>query len=255
VCGRAGAPTYSGRVSGRAELIDEHGRPVLEYTAGTRAGRPWAHQVVVRDPAAVDRVLTELPGWMLTAPEDLGLALVARGATLRRHAHKMTLDLRGRSWPPVAPAGVRLVPCDRPAADLLAAHLTAYGPGHVDHGAMTPERAADELAGMLSGELVGALLGCSRLAVDGGGAVVGGCLVNDVAGTAFVTNVFRDPARSPAGTGTALLAAVLSAAAADGVERITLVVTEGNPARRTYDRLGFAVESTELSVVVPGDTP
>jgi ribosomal protein S18 acetylase RimI-like enzyme len=117
---------------------------------------------------------------------------------------------------------------------------------------MVPERAADELAGMLSGELVGALLGCSRLAVDGGGAVVGGCLVNDVAGTAFVTNVFRDPARSPAGTGAALLASMLSAAAADGVERITLVVTEGNPARRIYDRFGFAVESTELSVVVPG---
>lgn len=237
----------------RAQLTDDTGRPVLAYSARTREDRPWAFGAEVLGPGAADRALAELPGWILTGPVELGRELVARGATLRRHAHTMVLGLRGWSPPAGAPLeGVRFVPCDRPAADLLAAHLAAYGPGHVDHHGDDPDRALDELAGMLDGTLVGPLLGCSRLAVDDTGAVVAGCLVDDLGWMPLVANVFRDPARSPAGTGAALLTAVLTAAAADGLETIGLGVTEGNPARRVYERLGFAVVSTELSVVLPG---
>jgi GNAT superfamily N-acetyltransferase len=237
----------------RMQLTDEHGRPVLDCVAGTREGRPWARDVVVRAPGAVDRVLADLAGWLLTGPTELAFALVARGATLRRHAHIMTLDLAGWSAPDLpVPAGVRFVPCDRPAADLLAAHLAAYGPGHVDHDGGTAERAVDELARLLSGELVRPLLRASRLAVDTSGAVVAGCLLNDMVPLPFVTNVFRDPARSPAGTGAALLATALAAAAADGLSRIGLAVTDGNPARRVYERLGFSLGFSEVSVEVPG---
>src|SRR3954454_2679750 len=113
-----------GVAADRMQLTDEHGRPVLDCVAGTREGRPWARDVVVRAPGAVDRVLADLAGWLLTGPTELAFALVARGATLRRHAHIMTLDLAGWSAPDLpVPAGVRFVPCDRPAADLLAAHL------------------------------------------------------------------------------------------------------------------------------------
>jgi ribosomal protein S18 acetylase RimI-like enzyme len=236
----------------RAQLTDADGRPVLAFVVGTRAGRSWANGLEVLGPGAVERILAEMPGWMVNAPTDLGWELVARGATLRRHAHTMALDLDGWS-PPVAdpPSGVRFTPCDRPAGDLVAAHVAAYGPGHVDHNGETAAQAVDELARLISGDLVGPLLGCSRLAVAGDGAVVAGALVNDMTPMPFVTNVFRDPARSPAGTGTALLATALAAAAAAGIARIGLAVTDGNPAQRVYERLGFAVVSTVLAVVVP----
>jgi GNAT superfamily N-acetyltransferase len=239
-------------VPDRVELTDDDGRPVLSFTTGTREGRSWARGAEVLGPGAVERALTELAGWMVSGQAELGLGLVARGATLRRHAHEMTLDLVGWSRPqPTPPPGLRIVPCDRPAADLLAAHLAAYGPGHVDHNDETAEQATDELSRMISGELVGPLLGCSRLVVDAGDAVVAGCLVNDMTWMPFVTNVFRDPARSPAGTGTALLTAVLTAAAADGLARIGLAVTDGNPARRVYERLGFTHYSESVTVLVP----
>jgi ribosomal protein S18 acetylase RimI-like enzyme len=236
----------------RVQLVDGDGRTVLEGVAATRDGRPWGRELVVHGPGAADRVLAELPGWVLTAPPELGLELVSRGATLRRHAHVMVLDLAGWTPPPMStPPGVRFVPCDRPADDLVAAHLAAYGPEHVDHHGETAEAARAELASLLDGQLVGALLPASRLAVDDAGDVVGGCLLNDVAPLPFVTDVFRDPARSPAGTGVALLTTALAAAAADGLPRIGLSVTDGNPAQRVYQRLGFTILRTEVSVVVP----
>jgi hypothetical protein len=43
----------------------------------------------------------------------------------------------------------------------------------------------------------------------------------------------------------------LGAAAVSGVAEVGLSVTEGNPARRVYERLGFDLVRSTLTVAVP----
>ncbi|WTZ28268.1 GNAT family N-acetyltransferase [Microbispora sp. NBC_01389] len=54
-----------------------------------------------------------------------------------------------------------------------------------------------------------------------------------------MADVFRRPEQSPRGLGALMLSTALVSAAADGLTMIGLVVTEGNPARRVYERFGF----------------
>jgi GNAT superfamily N-acetyltransferase len=143
------------------------------------------------------------------------------------------------------PDGARLVEADRPSADLLAARLRAFAAGHVDHA---PERAqAAVLDRIVSGREAGPLLPCSRLAVaDAEGEVVGVALVTDPPavggeGGPWIADIYRDPSPEWAGLGTALLHAVLVAAVEQRHAAIGLAVTEGNPARRLYERLGFRI--------------
>jgi ribosomal protein S18 acetylase RimI-like enzyme len=63
--------------------------------------------------------------------------------------------------------------------------------------------------------------------------------------------VFRRPEARYAGLGADLLRRVLSVAAADGLAEVSLVVSDANPARRVYERLGFQLTATSLTVVVP----
>ena len=144
------------------------------------------------------------------------------------------------------PRGVVIVRAGRPAEDLVAARLRAFGPGHVDHA---PSRAqAAVLSRIVDGREAGPLLDCSRLAViSADAAVVGVALVTDAPavgddGGPWVADIYRDPDPRLAGLGTALLCAVMAGAVEAGRDRIGLAVTEGNPARRLYERLGFAEE-------------
>jgi ribosomal protein S18 acetylase RimI-like enzyme len=164
----------------------------------------------------------------------------------------MTCDLRGRTPSNVPPPrGFRFVPCDRPAEDLLPTWMAAYPPGHPDHQPRDEAQTLSEhLVPLLRGELVGRLLPCSTLAVDTDDTVVGGVLVNDWRGTPWVSDVVRHPAGSPAGLGSALLATTMDRAAADGHPAIGLAVTHANPARRVYERLGFTVVRTAVTVAI-----
>jgi len=196
-------------------------------------------------------------GWHVAAEEPFGRLLVAAGGRARRHGHVMSRDLLRDPAPPVwreppLPAGMRLTPVDRPAFDLAPACLAAYPRTHPDFDHIpAPERPELELEEIISGRLMGPLLGCSGLAVGEGGAVLGAVLVNGTSGQPptggpWIAQLFRHPAAR--GTGGPLLRRALALATLDGLPAIGLAVTHGNPARALYAAHGFAEVLESLTV-------
>jgi GNAT superfamily N-acetyltransferase len=158
------------------------------------------------------RALGDMPATWASAPLPLGVAVEAGSSPLRR----------------------------RPVAGLAAARVRAYPPGHADwEPGWDPEA---ELEDILSGAECGPLLEPSRVAVADG-RVVAAVLLTDGPGSLvvppglLVADVYRDPDEAWRGLGGALLRRALAAAA--GHEAAHLLVTDGNPARRLYDALGF----------------
>jgi ribosomal protein S18 acetylase RimI-like enzyme len=145
----------------------------------------------------------------------------------------------------------RVVPLTVSADELLPSHRAAYRPDHPDWAFAQDTSAIGKL---LHGELVGPLLACSRMAVVDG-RVVGAVIVNDFPGEPphagpWVSELFRDPAHG--GIGRALLRGALSAAAADRLPALGLVVSGGNPAAGLYADEGFVVVREDISVDIPG---
>lgn len=250
----------------RQTLHDEQGREVAAYVVGTWRGHPLADDL---EPApgvpiadVVAAVLGALPGWAVCAQEPEGLALASAGATVRRHAHCYTWDLTAMppdpAWAsPELPHGLSLVAAaDREPADLTAAWIAAYPPGHPDNPAgETFDSARAQLGTLYDGTLIGALMPASCVLQDGSRPVAV-CLANDRPGEPplrgpWVTEVFREPDRAYAGLGATALRATLARAAADGVPALGLAVTEGNPARATYEKLGFAHAESTVTLLVP----
>lgn len=244
----------------REALRDAAGRTLATFVRGTRDGLPLADDVALAPGVALtdvaDAAAASLGGHIVGATIDLGELLVARGATARRRVVVMVRDLR-HPIDRVAPApGVSVVPAGAtsPGA-LLDAYVAAYPPGHPDHRpALDRDGEHEELRELMSGEVIGAQLACSRVAVAGG-AEVGAALLYDHHGAPplggpWVGELFRHP-DAPAGTGAALLASALAAARAGGLATVGLVVTEGNPARRLYERAGFVERRRLLAVLLP----
>ncbi|MER7770747.1 GNAT family N-acetyltransferase [Kitasatospora sp. NPDC096140] len=238
---------------------DGEGTPVLRYQPGERAGRPWADLLEVLDGSvdAAGYIRAELPGWVVSGSPELGRRLVADGATVLRHAHTFRRDLRADP-PPAdwagAPLreGLRAAPCDRAPEELFEAWRAAFGPGHVDHFPGDDAQALSErLALLLAGNAIGPVLPSSVLAVDAEDRVVAGLVLTDRDGLPWVGDVFRHPHRGYRGLGADLLRLTVADAAARGLADVHLVVTEGNPARRVYEALGFRLKDTTLTVIVP----
>lgn len=242
----------------REELYDTGGRLLLTYVAVERDGRPCADLVVLEPgvgPAeAVAGLLAGRPGWLASVPPVVGEALVGAGCRPVRHAHTMERDLADvpSDWGEAQlPEGVGLLaPSDRFPEDVYAAHEAAFGPAHPDrvYATRTPEQSRDSLRQLLAGDVLGPLLPGSALAVAAGGEVVGAITVHDRDGSAWVGTVFRHPDPAYAGLGSALLRRALAVLPYAGRTRVGLAVTDGNPARRIYERLGFAVTDTSLTV-------
>jgi GNAT superfamily N-acetyltransferase len=161
---------------------------------------------------------------------------------------------------PETPRGVRLGPVDRDAGALLAAYAAAYPPEHPDwrHEGPPGDLEAD-LAGVVEGTALGPLLAASRLALDAGGVPVGAVLVTDPGGDPpfggpWIAQLFRDPAPALAGTGRALLCSALARATIAGLPALSLAVTDGNPAVRLYDALGFERVLSSFSVDLDAGT-
>jgi GNAT superfamily N-acetyltransferase len=211
-------------------LHDAGGTPIADYRRLDDEGRAVTdlHVPVER---AVPAMLAQWRGLRVSAPEPLGRALAAAGATPVRHAHVYSHDLRER---PAVPEGFAFTPADRPANELLPAYRAAFRPGHPDQA----DADGHNLAGILAGEL-GRLLEASGLVVAGDGRVLAGILVTETDGTApftgpWVMELFRDP--SARGTGRALLERAL---ALTPPPALGLTVTDGNPAIGLYRTLGF----------------
>lgn len=261
---------------GRTPLRDEAGDVVFVFSAGesTPDSIPWADGVWVPPSVPVARAVAlarrTMPGWRLsTSDPALAAALLAAGATERRHAHTMTTyPTRACTEPDrAAVKAVRLEPLtaaqvDRHAIRLGALTLRAYPAGHPDAFDGDEAAAVSQIRAIARGELLGPLLRESRVAlVDG--AIAGVCLVVDREGTPpyggpWVIDIFRDPGCSVPGVGTALLAAALAATHDAGRPGLSLVVSHRNErARRLYERLGLVSvdESWTLALPRQGERP
>jgi len=233
-------------------LTDADG-PIGTYDRGERDGRLSA-DLFTREPGvsaerAARAVLDQLSGWRIAGDEALGRALIAAGGRPLRHAHLMSNDMTARPrWR--HPTGYRLTAVDRPAADLVDAYRAAFPPGHVDHRDEPPERSLAELDRLLVGSDFGPPLRGSGLAVAADGTVVGAILLGVLPGEPplngpWLIEVFRHPAHR--GVGRALCERALALVQA---ETLGLMVSEGNPARRLYEDLGFRLVHTALVVQV-----
>ncbi|WP_182898816.1 GNAT family N-acetyltransferase [Microbispora sp. H10830] len=240
----------------RRTMIGADGAPVFSYLEGVRDGSPWAYAIEDIGPGAAGAITSRMPGWAVSAPVELGQALLDRGARLLRHMHMMRCDLPiTRPVADVAPDGFRIVPCDRSPAEIFPAWFAAYPPGHPDYRPRDREKALqEELVPLLGGEEIGPLLPCSVLAVRDGspgtGEVVGGVFAHDSNRGPWIADVFRHPDRSPRGLGALMLSTTLARAGADGLTGVGLVVTEGNPARRVYERVGFRMIDSAMTVMI-----
>ncbi|MEU5845697.1 GNAT family N-acetyltransferase [Saccharopolyspora shandongensis] len=219
---------------------------------------PRTAQVLDIDgPGALDLLRAELPGWKLFVAPEQGEALVRDGARLKRYAHAMRRDLRADPPPPewaelVPAAPMRVVDCDRPASELLEPWREAYPSGHPDRVSGTDQQALVELLQpLLAGRVLGPVLECSALVVGAGDRVEAGLVVNDRDGVPWVGDVFRRPAAEFAGLGGLLLRRAMAWLSAQGRHEVGLAVTVGNPAQHVYERLGFAVTDTTMTVEVP----
>jgi GNAT superfamily N-acetyltransferase len=237
----------------RRVLLDAAGAPIGRYDHDERHGVVYA-DLFLREPGvsaerAAATVLVDLKGMRIAGDEALGRELVAAGGQPLRHAHLMSHDLSERPALPDVP-GYRLTEVDRPAADLMDAFLAAYPPGHPDHRAETYERAHAAIDGYVRGHEFGPLLRGSGLAVAPDGAVAGAMLIGALPGDPplngpWIIEVFRHPAHP--GVGRALIERALAIA---DVPALGLMVTDGNPARRLYERVGFRLVHTALVVQI-----
>ncbi|MFJ9968343.1 GNAT family N-acetyltransferase [Streptomyces avermitilis] len=241
----------------RQVLTNTDGTPVLTYLQGVREGRPWADLAQVVGPDPVEVILAGLSGWALSGSVELGEQLVRRGARIMRHAHSMRRDLVSAPPPPewtalTFPCGLRAVPCDRDASDLFPSWRAAFPPEHVDHYNVSDEEALTaELVPLLAGKVLGPVMPCSSLLVDAADHVIAGVIVTNRDGLPWIADVFRRPGARHAGLGAQLLRCVVADATAHGLTEIALVVSDANPARRVYEKLGFQLVSTSLTVVLP----
>jgi ribosomal protein S18 acetylase RimI-like enzyme len=166
----------------------------------------------------------------------------------------MVRDLRADPPPPgwadaPGPPGVSFTALEgRPDALFEAAWTAAYAPGRVDH--VPGEVPSEFLDAVLSGRAAGPLQPYARVAWADGG-VVGAIVMTDQPPRAFVADVFRDPDPRWRGLGQALLQRAVAAAAAAGAPSVALSVTDGNPAERLYERLGFRRIGTRTVIQRP----
>jgi len=249
-------------------LLAVDGRPVLRYRF-SRQEAPAADEAVPLAPleVVVPAVLDQLSGWWLTSPDAaLTGALLAAGATLVRHSHVYTFPLAGPGGPPVParpqlPPGLTIGPISRSPAELVPLVMAAYPPDHVDHQGGDPAVEEAELRLLLEGELVGPFLAgaSAQITADmgsGNGDAVAVVIVNRAAGEAplggpWVSQVLRLPGDRWAGLGALALRHALVELAAAGEASLGLAVTEGNPARRVYERLGFRHVSSHRKLAIP----
>ena len=148
------------------------------------------------------------------------------------------------------------LPRDRDPAlwtQILPSWRAAFPPDHPDHFSGDDEGAIAFLMRLVEGSELGPPHRSTTLLVGQGGRAVAGVMVNvrpqdPPWGGAWIADIRRDPALRGAGVGTILIDRVKSMLLEDGHAKLTLAVTAGNDARRSYERAGFrlVIESQTL---------
>lgn len=238
-------------------LADDRG-PLLSYVPGERTGRPLADLVTLAPGRSIDdaatATLSTWPGWVLaTSDADLAQALLAAGAEQRRRSTVMSATL------PSPAAAMRLPTVPRrqvPARALLPGWRAAYPVGHPDHEAGTDDEViascwdvydSPEYAGAehRSGGIV------LRAGRPVGGVIIGVREEPAPWGGPWVNDIWVDPQFAGRGIGAALLGQAQWLLARDGFRTLGLVVSQGNPARRLYERSGFRTVMESWTLVLP----
>jgi hypothetical protein len=252
----------------RSVLVDPSGRRMLAYSGYERTdGQPWADGVWVPPDVDIDAAaalaVTSLAGWACSSDDPrLVQSLVALGAIELRHAHQMTHRLT--DLPGLVPDGFAVAQLD--AESLMARSYEigsvarrAYPPGNPDHNWADIAAAEHSMLKTAAGEVLGPLLPASTVALDRDDAVLGACLVVDREGPVpdggpWILDVFRDPATTFGGVGSALIIGAMRALAEGGASALGLAVTHANAhARQVYERLGFLSVSESWTVALPTD--
>ena len=236
---------------------------MLSFAEGTRGGRRLADLAEVapgRSPYDAARaVADQCPGWCLsTRDERLAGALRSAGADLSRHVHLMVASTR--PGVPDSAAGLLASVTLHPFAefewsDIIPSWKSAYPVGHPDHVTGTDTDLIDiELRPYVEDAALGPVHRSTTLAVIDGrvvGAIVISLRPEPVPfGGPWITEVWRDPESPARGLGAALIGRALAMLREDGFGTLGLAVTDANPARTTYERLGFepAFESWTLAL-------
>ncbi|MDH4158838.1 MAG: GNAT family N-acetyltransferase [Actinomycetota bacterium] len=251
--------------AGMVELVVD-GVPVLRYLRGD-GERPLADlaQALVPVAEVAPAVLRELAGWQL-ATDDRALEqeLVGHGATLVRHAHVLSFDLIADAdrldpaWAhPELSYPLRVTGVDRPADAFTDVELAAFPPGHPDHEFADGAHARQMLQELLDGATVGPYLPAASGLVLDGERVVAFLLANRMTGTPplggpWLSDVARLPDPAYRGVGMALVRRALVALADAGEPAFGLAVSDGNPARRLYEELGFVHRHSARRLQLPG---
>ncbi len=239
-------------------LTDDAGNVLADVLLDEAGGVRWA-VLTSRAPAAAvaPAALARLSGHrVVTGDVELADLLVAAGGVVQRRAHDYVYDLR--AVPPEfaetpAPQGFRLSQDLDPAA-LADAHRAANPPGHPDHEA-DKDHVAD-LRALLSGEVIGANVPAATWQVADDAGPCGAIIVSERPslehGTiTWVLDVFVHPRHQGKGLGGVLLRRSLAGAASAGYAAMGLVVSDGNPARAAYEKVGFRLVMSGTNVELP----
>jgi ribosomal protein S18 acetylase RimI-like enzyme len=240
-----------------SELLDRDG-PALLYVEGTRDGLPIADLARVAPTRAVDEAadlaLARLPGWLLaTEDEPLARALLQRGATQVRQARVMTVDTSAHRAAPVLDTVPR---SSLPVREFLPGWRAAYPAGHPDH----EEGSDDDVVARCwewydEPEWLAREHRSSGLVVRNG-RVVAGIIISlrpqpVPYGGPWVHDVWVTAEARGEGLGSRLLDQAMRLLDEDGLPTLGLAVSEGNPARGTYERLGFTTVLEAWTVHLP----
>lgn len=243
----------------RTMLTDKRGG-VISYVANSRGERQQADLAKMAPGRTGDdaarTLAVQCPGWCVsTLDPQLAAALRASGAAPTRHLHVMVARTRPNpdSNEPSRPARHDMAFrdfADFAWAEILTSWKAAYAPGHPDYEPGDDEDLIEvELRPYVEREALGPVHRSTTLAVVEG-RVVGAIVISlrpepAPFGGPWITEVWRDQAAPTPGLGAALIERALAMLCADGFESLGLAVTDGNPARRVYEGLGFepALES------------
>ena len=181
----------------------------------------------------------------VVATEDPGCsaALAEAGLPMVRHVHGLAADPAVVAETRVR-TDLRMAPLGAASLEQLAEVRTAaFPPGHPDHSEETLEARVAAYARELE-DPDNPVHHASRSAWLGD-ELVGTCLVTDsrhfpgFVGP-WVQNLSRRPGQAARGSGAALLVEAARAVVADGGRYLGLAVTDTNPARRLYERMGWS---------------
>jgi mycothiol synthase len=241
-------------------LVDELGRAVARFQVTSEGGERVVRHLQPAAGMSADQAarvaVAELGGCRVkSTDEGVARALIGAGCTLVRAATDMHRDPRAPIPAVAMPAGWRLVAHDWDD-DLAVALQEAYGPDHPDRS----DRVA-RLRSLTEGErgLV-VLPGATVRLQDPSGRSQGqvftvGPVPWGSEPTSWVLDLAVSPGGQGRGFGAALLAYAISGTRDAGLTTAGLTVTDGNPARRLYDRMGFRPVLRHFEMRAPQSPP